>query len=208
MAQFCGSCGAEVAEGSAFCTHCGAKLTQSDPSPSQSSMVLHFGLEHGGHSVLLGEVRFTDDAGTVKYLAERESALHENYTLSENQTPLLLLKHKMALNGYAFELQAPDGSPMGRIDCHMRRGELPRYSYEDNQKSQLATLQWPGGISQFSIAGVDGRTLAYGELESSGGLVQELSALNRRKYRVEIPGGGDDSLNIVLALCVSLANSP
>lgn len=179
--------------------------------PGQGARILQFGLSHGGHKFILGSVDFQDESGNVVYSATRESALHENYTIVQGETTLLHMRHKTHFNAYSFELQDASGAPIGEIQCHFTRmkGQLPSYSYTDQQGNQKAVVAWEQRTLRYAICDpASALVFAQASVEFPGGAMADLKALVHGRGRMAVAEGSPLALPILLAFGVTLANMP
>jgi hypothetical protein len=226
LPKYCTHCGTQNDDQALFCTACGQKLVdQGTPvaqgvgpsastapaSQAPAAKVLRFTLSHGDHKFILGSVDFQDESGRTIYTASRESALHENYTLTQGEGKLLLMKHKVHLNGYSFEMQDGSGAPAGEIHCQFTgtKGQLPKYWYTDPQGNSQAAIIWEAGTIRFAICDPNSNQV-YAQLsaELPGGVMGDLKALNYRRFTVSIVEGASLPLTAVLAFCVTIADMP
>jgi hypothetical protein len=189
-----------------------AALPSSPPAPqAPAAKVLRFSMSHGDHKFILGSVDFQDESGQVVYTASRESALHENYTLTQGESKLLFMKHKMHLNGYSFEMQDGSGAPAGEVHCQFTgtKGQLPKYWYTDPQGNPQAAIVWEEGTIRFTICDPNStQVFARVSAELPGGIIGDLKALNHGRFMVSIVEGGSLPLAAVLAFCVTIADMP
>jgi hypothetical protein len=226
LTKYCTRCGTQNDDQALFCTACGQRLEDQGahapasidmaPPPTSASQVpaarvLRFNMSHGDHQFILGSVDFQDDSGHVVYTASRESALHQNYTITEGGSRLLFMKHKAHLNGYSFEMQDGSGAPAGEIHCKFtgRKGQLPEYWYSDPQGNSQAGIAWVEGTIRFVICDQGStRTFAQISAELPGGIVGDLKALTNRRFTASIAEGTSIPLPVVLAFCVTVADMP
>ena len=189
-----------------------ADALPSSPSASQppAAKVLRFSMSHGDHKFILGSVDFQDEAGQVVYTASRESALHENYTLTQGEGKLLFMKRKMHLNGYSFEMQDGLGAPAGEIHCQFTgKGRLPKYWFTDPQGNSQVAIVWEEGAIRFVICDPNStQVFAQVSADLPGGIMGDLKALSHRQFMVSIIEGTSLPLPVVLALCVTATNMP
>jgi len=212
----CQACGKDNDDAAAFCTSCGSSFASSggaNPSPqapvTPDATVLEFGMSHGEHKLILGQVDFVDGTGSPAYRASRESALHENYTVFKGDTILLLMKHKMKLGGYSFELQDGSGNSVGELHCKESRGELAKYWYMDPGGDTRAVLNWEQGWVKFALSDLS-LTQVYAEckVQLPGGFAADLKAMTHRRYTLSVPNGSPLPIPIILAFCVVAAHIP
>jgi len=168
---------------------------------------LEFSASHGEHKLILGQVDFVDGTGTPAYRATRESALHENYTIFEGDAVLLLMKHKMKLGGYSFELQDGSGISVGELHCKITKGQLAKYWYTDPGGDTRAVLNWEQGWLRFVLSDLS-LSQVYAECTAQlpGGLAADLKTMTHRRYTLSVPSSSPLPMPIVLAFCVTAAH--
>ncbi len=211
----CPGCGKGNDDAAAFCIYCGTALPQGGPSaqtrsPPPTGKVLEFGTSHGQHKFILGSVDFVDETGAPVYTASRESALHENYTITQADSKVCFMKHKLHLGGYSFELQDGSGTAIGVLRCESRkRGVIPKYWFEDRRGDTQAILTWEEGAMAFAISDL-GQSQTYAEAVANlpGGIRADLEAMGHHRFTLSVPDGSALPIAIVLAFCVAVANMP
>jgi hypothetical protein len=226
LTKYCTRCGTQNDDEAQFCTACGQRLVDQGalnpqgadalpPSPPASretaAKVFRFSMSHGDHKFILGSVDFQDESGRVVYTASRESALHQNYTLTQGESRFLFMKHKLHLSGYTFEMQDGSGAPAGEIHCRFtgRKGQLPEYWYTDPQGNSQAAIAWEEGTIRFVIGDPNStRVFATVSAELPGGVMGDLKALSKRRFMVSAVEGTSLPLPVVLAFCVTIADMP
>ena len=216
LSKTCQACGKDNDDAAAFCIFCGSSLVPSGAaylSPQAAvapdATVLEFGMSHGEHKLILGQVDFVDGTGSPAYKATRESALHENYTIFKGDTILLLMKHKMKLGGYSFELEDGSGNSVGELHCKIRKGHLADYWYTDQGGDTKAALNWEQGWLKFTLSDLS-HSQVYAECTAQlpGGLAADLKAMTHMRYTLSVPSGSALPMSIVLAFCVTAAHMP
>lgn len=209
MVKYCVYCGQAADDQALYCTSCGKAFpAPSAPAaaPTQNQSAVYTSqVEGGAHKHILTDVYLRDSTGKTVLVAKRDSMLHQNYTMVDgSETTAGYIEEKTHLTHRSFTVQDANHVPIGSVNIsNLQSGRgSPRSWLEDPSGNRLADVVLTMGVGSFSVTKVDGLTVFQATATLGGGIRQDLEALSRRSYSIQV---GDPSFPLPLVLAVLTA---
>ena len=201
--KLCQACGKENDDQATFCTSCGQKFPD-QPSPTVQPLDQDmFGLQlmaergPGAHQHVFTDIYLRNASGELLLAAKKPSLLHGDYTIVDgNGVTAGSLTPKAHLTHSEITLQDANRVPQGSVQHNnfessrqmglYRQRVPPKCWFVDASGNTLGTVQFVNGVLGFSAVKADGTVAFNASLSGGDGLVQEMAALEHRRFAISL----------------------